>query len=224
MQYRHELKYNINYSDYLILKSRLKSILKIDKNADKNGEYVIRSLYFDNIYDKAFREKVDGVNNREKYRIRIYNNDYSCIRLEKKTKRNNFSNKKFTNLTYEQTRQIIDGDPGWMSKSENQLILELYSKIKSQILKPKTVVEYTREAFIFLPGNVRVTLDRNIKTGYLKTDLLDSEIPLVNAGLNNIILEVKYDNFIPEIIKKIINTGGRRSEAISKYGASRIYG
>ena len=111
-----------------------------------------------------------------------------------------------------------------MSKSENQLILELYSKIKSQILKPKTVGEHTREAFIFLPGNVRVTLDRNIKTGYLKTDLLDSEIPLVNAGLNNIILEVKYDNFIPEIIKKIINTGGRRSEAISKYGASRIYG
>ena len=224
MQYRHELKYNINYSDYLILKLRLKSILKIDKNADENGEYVIRSLYFDNIYDKAFREKVDGVNNCEKYRIRIYNNDYSWIRLEKKTKRNNFSNKQFTNLTYEQTKQIIDGDPGWMSKSENQLILELYSKIKSQILKPKTVVEYTREAFIYLPGNVRVTLDRNIKTGFLKTDLLDSEIPLVNAGLNNIILEVKYDNFIPDIIKKIINTSGRRSEAISKYGASRIYG
>ena len=224
MQYRHELKYCINYSDYLILKTRLKATLKIDKNVNENGEYVIRSLYFDNFYDKALKEKVEGANNREKYRIRIYNNDYSWIRLEKKTKTNHLTNKQWTNLSVEQTKRIIDGEYEWMAKSEDSLILELYTRIKAQVLKPKTIVEYIREPFIYLPGNVRITLDRNIRTSISNIDLLDKGLPLIGTGINNIILEVKYDNYLPEIIRKLVNTGGRRNEAFSKYGVSRIYG
>lgn len=86
MQFRHEYKYQISYADYYTLRSRLRTVMRQDAHAGTEGTYRIRSLYFDNLFDKALREKLDGVDNREKFRIRYYNNDVSFIRLEKKIK------------------------------------------------------------------------------------------------------------------------------------------
>ena len=225
MKMRHEIKHEITYHDMIILRKRLQTVMKRDSYA-KDGVYKIRSLYFDNISDKALREKIDGVNHREKFRIRYYNDDTSFIRLEKKSKKSGLGNKQMAPLTLEEAQKIIDGDYEWMKSCKDRpLILELYTKIVLQGLRPKTIVDYTREPFTFDAGNVRVTLDYNIRTGLKCTDFLNSDCITIPAGdTNTIILEVKWDNYLPDIIKDIVQLEGRRGAAFSKYAVSRIYG
>ena len=224
MKFRHEYKHYINRSDYYILKSRLETIMKPDRNVNAEGKYIIRSLYFDNIYDKALREKIDGVNSREKFRFRYYNDDTSFIRLEKKSKINNLCNKQSVKVSKEQVQKIIDGDYEWMNTTEEKLLLELYSKIKGQLLIPKTIVEYIREPYTMEAGNVRITIDSEIKTGILSTDFLNQDTYMVTANDDTMILEVKYDNYLPDVVRNIIALETRRSSAFSKYAVSRIYG
>lgn len=225
MKMRHEIKHEITYHDMIILRKRLQTVMKRDSYA-KDGVYKIRSLYFDNISDKALREKIDGVNHREKFRIRYYNDDTNFIRLEKKSKKSGLGNKQMAPLTLEEAQKIIDGDYEWMKSCKDRpLILELYTKMVLQGLRPKTIVDYTREPFIFDAGNVRVTLDYNIRTGLKCTDFLNGNCITIPAGdTNTIILEVKWDNYLPEIIKDIVQLEGRRGAAFSKYAVSRIYG
>ncbi len=223
MDFRHEWKHEINYSDMIILRQRLKAVMKPDKNA-VDGKYFIRSLYFDNISDKALREKIDGVNCREKFRIRYYNNDTSLIHLEKKSKINGLGNKQSANLSAEEAQKIVDGDLDWMIDCDRPLLQELYSKMKSQGLCPKTIVDYTREPFVFSAGNVRVTLDYDIRTGLYCTDFLNPDCITIPAGNAPIILEVKWDEFLPSVIRDIVQLESRRTAAFSKYAACRIYG
>lgn len=223
MDFRHEWKHEINYSDMLILRQRLKAVMKPDENA-VDGKYFIRSLYFDNISDKALREKIDGVNCREKFRIRYYNNDTSLIHLEKKSKINGLGNKQSANLSAEEAQKIVDGDLDWMIDCDRPLVQELYSKMKSQGLRPKTIVDYTREPFIFSAGNVRVTLDYDIRTGLYCTDFLNPDCITIPAGNVPIILEVKWDEFLPSVIRDIVQLESRHTAAFSKYAVCRIYG
>jgi len=151
MKYRHEWKHEISYGDMLVLRQRLSTVMKRDEHAI-DGRYLIRSLYFDNASDKALREKVDGVNIREKFRIRYYNNDTSLIHLEKKNKVNGLCRKDSVTLSFEQAQAIANGEYGWMVDSGVPLIQELYSKMMSQGLRPKTIVDYLREPFVFVPA------------------------------------------------------------------------
>lgn len=223
MDFRHEWKHEINYSDMLILRQRLRAVMKSDENA-VHGKYFIRSLYFDNISDKALREKIDGVNCREKFRIRYYNNDTSLIHLEKKSKINGLGNKQSASVTAEEAQKIVDGDFDWMINSDRPLVQELYSKMISQGLRPKTIVDYTREPFVFSAGNVRVTLDYDIRTGLYCTDFLNPDCITIPAGNAPIILEVKWDEFLPSVIRDIVQLESRRTAAFSKYAVCRIYG
>ncbi len=223
MDFRHEWKHEINYSDLLILRQRLRAVAKPDEHCI-NGKYEIRSLYFDNLYDTALREKIDGVNRREKFRIRYYNGDTSFIALEKKSKLNGLCQKSEVQISAEEAQEIVDGDYRWMLKSGRPLVEELYSKILSKGLKPKTIVDYTREPFTFPAGNVRVTMDYNIRTGLDCTDFLNPECVTVPAGYSPIILEVKWDEFLPDIIRDAVQLTGRSSSAFSKYAVCRIYG
>lgn len=223
MKYRHEMKHEINYLDMLTLRQRLAAVAKRDVNTT-DGRYEVRSLYFDNADDKALREKIDGVNRREKFRIRYYNGDTSYIKLEKKSKINGLCLKEGARLSREQAQAIVDGDWGWMMKSGVPLIEELYTKLKKQGLRPKTIVDYTREPFVFAAGNVRVTLDYNIRTGLHTTDFLNSSGVTILAGDAPIILEVKWDEFLPDIIRDAVRLENRRAGAFSKYAACRIYG
>ncbi len=223
MVFLHEWKNDIIFSDMIILRQRLKAVMKPDENA-VDGKYFIRSLYFDNISDKALREKIDGVNCREKFRIRYYNNDTSLIHLEKKSKINGLGNKQSANLSAEEAQKIVDGDLDWMINSDRPLVQELYSKMKSQGLRPKTIVDYTREPFVFSAGNVRVTLDYDIRTGLYCTDFLNPDCITIPAGNAPIILEVKWDEFLPSVIRDIVQLESRRTAAFSKYAVCRIYG
>ena len=223
LKFRHEMKHIITPADRLILRQRLNAVATPDPHA-KDGVYEIRSLYFDNINDKALTEKVNGINRREKFRIRYYNGDTGFIHLEKKSKIVNLCNKQSALITAEEAQRIVDNDLGWMMESDRPLVRELYTKMRGQGLKPKTIVDYTRDPYIFRPGNVRVTLDYNIRTGMGCTDFLNPKCVTVPAGDPVVILEVKWDEYLPDIIRDIIQLKNRRTGGFSKYAACRIYG
>ncbi len=225
LKLRHEIKHEISISDYIALRNRLKLIAQKDSNTDERGRYRIRSLYFDNADDKALKEKILGLNNREKFRIRYYNGDIRYIKLEKKGKINGLCYKRYTPLTVGQCEQIINGDIKWMRFSGNSLLVELYAKMNFQQLRPRTLVDYIREPYIYKPGNVRVTFDSGITTGLNSKELFNQQTAAMNShAVKKIIMEVKFDEFLPEIIRDIIQLGQRRNSAFSKYAACRIFG
>lgn len=223
MEYRHEVKHEIDRADLVVLRQRLRAVARIDEHA-ANGRYQIRSLYFDDSRDTALREKIDGVSRREKFRIRYYNGDISLIHLEKKSKLNGLGNKQTAVLTLQEAQALADGDMGWMLSHPHGLVRELYAKMRLYGLRPKTIVDYTREPFFYAPGNVRVTLDYDIRTGLGCTDFLNPCCVTVPAGDAPILLEVKWDSFLPDIIRDALQLPGRRAFAFSKYAQCRIYG
>lgn len=222
MNYRHEYKHEVNTSDMMAVRHRLRAVAEPDEHA-ADGRYFIRSLYFDNCSDKVLREKIDGVNHREKFRIRYYNHDISLLHLEKKSRQNGLSTKSFTSLTAEEAQLIAQNQIDFMRLSDRPLVQELYCKMRSQGLFAKTIVDYTREAFVYAPGNVRVTLDYNIRTALCCTDFLNSGCVTVPIPVE-CILEVKWDNFLPSVIRDAVQLTGRHSSSFSKYAACRIYG
>ena len=222
-QYRHEWKHMIDLSDRIAIRQRLRAVARPDGHA-RDGRYLIRSLYFDTPGDTALREKLDGVNRREKFRLRCYNGDPSLIHLEKKSKRNGLGSKELTEVSAAEVRALLEGDLDWMARSGRTLVWELYQKMHTQLLRPRTIVDYTREPFVYAPGNVRVTIDTDIRTGLSRTDFLDPDCLTVPAGDAPAILEVKWDEYLPEIIRAAVQLPGRRASAFSKYAACRIYG
>lgn len=206
----------------VILRQRLKAVMTPDSHS-QNGQYKIRSLYFDNPDDKALREKLDGVNAREKYRIRLYNSDTSVIHLERKYKQGGLGYKDSAALTPSQAQAIADGDTSWMAASTDEVILGFYIRIRNERLAAKVIVDYTREPFLFAPGNVRVTLDYNIRTGLGLTDFLDPACPTIPIQDSPCILEVKWDAYLPDVIRDIVQLDSRHSTAFSKYAACRMY-
>lgn len=222
MNYRHEYKHEINISDMMAVRHRLRAVAEPDEHAE-DGRYFIRSLYFDNFSDKALREKIDGANHREKFRIRYYNHDISLLHLEKKSRQNGLSAKSVTFLTAEEAQLIAQNQTDFMRLSDRPLVQELYCKMRSQGLFARTIVDYTREAFVYGPGNVRVTLDYNIRTTLRCTDFLNPDCITVPIPAE-CILEVKWDSFLPSAIRDAIQLTGRHSSSFSKYAACRIYG
>ncbi len=222
MQFRHEVKHEISSLDMYILRQRLKTVMMPDSHA-RGGRYEVRSLYFDNLDDKALREKLDGVSIREKYRIRLYNNDPSVIHLERKFKQGGLGYKELALLTEKQAKQIVGGDIRWMAESADEVILGFYSRIRGESLAAKVIVDYTREPFVFAPGNVRVTLDYNIRTALRCTDFLNTRCTTVPVPDSPCILEVKWDNFLPDVVRGMVQLGDRHRTAFSKYAACRMY-
>lgn len=223
MHFRHEWKHEISYVDMLSLRSRLSAVMQQDCHA-ASGRYKIRSLYFDNFRDKALLEKINGANTREKFRVRYYNDDLSLVLLEKKSKAGGLCSKEQAVITVEEARFIANKDIESLSKSEKALVQELCYKMQTEGLEPKTIVDYIREPFVYAPGNVRVTLDYDIRTGLTGTDFLTPDCVMVPAGNAPIILEVKWDEFLPAVIRDVVQVPGTHTSAFSKYAACRIYG
>ena len=223
MQYRNEIKHIINAGDRAAICAAMKTVARLDPHAQSKGYYTIRSLYFDNYQDQALREKIDGVNERAKFRIRYYDGNTNVIHLEKKVKRDGVGYKVSCSLTAEEAQRIVDGDTQWMATDKRALLVELYAKMKYQGMRPKTIVDYERIPFVYRPGNVRVTLDFNIRTGLRCTDFLNPNCVTLPTG-PEIILEVKWDDFLPSVIRHAVQVRGRRSTAFSKYEKCRIYG
>lgn len=167
---RHELKHIINYLDYIVLKKRLDKLFDKDNFAKEEGFYIVKSLYFEDVFNSAYKDKINGLNKREKFRIRYYNDDHFFIKLEKKMKINNMTKKISEKITKEEVIKLLNGDTEFLLYSDKKLFIELYSKIKGKLLKPKTIIKYKREPYIFIPGNVRITIDTEIKTGLKNLD------------------------------------------------------
>lgn len=223
MAYRHEWKHVISPADLLVLRQRLPLLMEWDPHAT-GGEYLVRSLYFDNAADTILREKLDGVNVREKFRLRYYNGDPTFLRLEKKSKINGLCLKQSAPLSPAQAQALLSGELNWMKSSPEPLHRELYDGMLHRGLRPKTVVDYTREPFVLSAGHVRVTLDYNLRTAARCADFLDPACLTLPVGTSPIILEVKWNEYLPDIIRDAVQLPNCRSGAFSKYAQCRIYG
>ena len=220
---RHEYKFRLDGIEDRLLSERLRAVFRHDAHADSHGRYRVSSLYFDTPYDNAMQEKMAGIIKREKFRIRYYDEDMSFIRLEKKYKNGNLCAKHSAMLTYEQVMMIMKGEIDFMAESGDPLHTELYSKMRGKLLRPVTMVSYTREAFLYEPGNVRVTIDRDIRSGPWYAGFPADVRKLADVSDGRGVLEVKYDSFLPDIVKMAVQTEGLRWQAYSKYAVSRRY-
>lgn len=218
---RHELKYHINRSDLFQLRARMPCVMRRDENTDADGGYRIRSLYFDNYNDKVLCEKIDGVDEREKFRLRFYNDVPSFVRLEKKSKKNGMCFKQSAIVSLSVCQALLEGKYEVLKQCADPLHHELYAKMHYEMLRPKNIVDYRRDAFVFPAGNVRITLDYDIRTSSATADFLSPQyisIPIPEV----MVLEVKYDHFLPELIRGLVSLSSRQSAAFSKYAATRI--
>lgn len=222
---RQELKHGITYMDYMVLKNKLKCVMGLDPNAGPHGKYLIRSTYFDNFDNKVLNEKKEGYLHRDKYRVRIYGKSADVINLERKSKRNNLTYKSKCSITQKEYERIREGEISWMEQDERELIRDLYYEMHTHQLKPVTVVDYEREAYIYLYGNVRVTFDSKVKSSLRNTDMFNKHLPMVDVlEPSEVILEVKFDEYLPDVIKMLLQGINTKQEAYSKYQLSRMYG
>ena len=222
---RREIKQAISAQQYFYLKMRLQSIMQRDDNASSNGRYHIRSAYFDNFSNKVLNEKKEGYLNRDKYRVRIYNLSDRIIHLERKSKRNNLTFKSKCSITKHEYEKMQYGEIDWMEQDHRALIRDLYKEMNYSLLKPTCVVDYEREAFIFPYGNVRITFDSAIKSSVHNTNIFSKNLPMVGVlDPNTVILEVKYDEFLPDVIRALLQSVDTHAEAYSKYQLSRMFG
>lgn len=219
MQYRHELKYPINSGVYAILKGRLEAVLEKDKNVT-DGAYRVTSLYFDNVYHTAYRDKMNGTMNRKKFRIRTYNLDPSYIRLEEKVKDDNVGYKKNAVLTYDEYLKIINGDVDFLGEERfyDTAGEDFFTSICASGLKPSVIVDYIRAPYICQAGNVRATLDSSLHVCYNTFDMFSKDAlyyPVLKG--NEAVLELKYDNFLPSYVGEILSGLSLRQESVSKF-------
>ena len=222
-RYRYELKYIITPTMAYILKKRLLNIMEIDSlaNGGTNG-YTISSLYFDDVDSTAYFEKLDGVLYRTKYRIRVYDYDDSFIRLERKLKHENMTSKDQTRITKEQFYDIINGNINEIAFSKDKLYNEFIKDIKLKSLRPSVIVEYQRLALTYPVSDVRVTFDSEVRSGLYNYDLFSKDLnPYSVLNPNEVILEVKFNDYLPEHISLILATIPSFRQAVSKFALCR---
>ena len=220
---RQELKYELARGEYAAIHARCRTVMHLDPHVGPDGTYHIQSLYFDDLGDSALLQNYSGVSRREKFRIRMYNGDPTTLHLEKKVKYGGLGRKYSCPLSAEQLQRMLDGDLSWMMATEFPLMQELYCRMTTELLRPKTIVAYRREPFVYGPGNVRVTFDYDIRSGILNRDMISGNTPLVPVNPDRVILEVKYDAFLPDVIRMIIQEGTPRVQAFSKYAYCRRF-
>lgn len=222
MEYRVEQKYLVSEGQLLFLQKQLEGCMAYDKHYPNGEPYTIRSVYFDDMYDSFLQENEDGTDNREKYRIRIYNGDLSRIHLECKSKLNGYTKKVKENLTEQECLCYINKEPFVVRSEDGFLKKKVYALNQMSRLQTVQIVEYERVAFVEDLGNVRVTLDRNICGSNKVERFVEKEIfgvPALPKGMH--ILEVKYDELLPDHITRILRSVSLRRSAFSKYYYTR---
>lgn len=217
-RFRHELKYYLHIFDYLSLRQKVSSVLTIDKNSQTHEGYGIRSLYFDGIHNHSLYDKNNGVFNREKYRIRIYNGSDQKISLERKSKFGDFISKESAPMTRAEYDAILIGNIDVLSGKDQPLIKDFYAALKYRNFLPTVIVDYVREAYVYELGNVRITFDKKMSAAVNTIDLFDPNLMLEEPLLpEQTILEVKFDQFLPDNIRQLVQPERFVRSAISKY-------
>lgn len=218
MVYRHELKYLINLPDWALLRARFPAAIARDPHAGPQGEYHIRSLYFDDYWNSAYEEKDEGILTRKKYRIRVYNCSDARILLERKSKYGQYIHKDSAPMTREELDQLLEGEYDFLLRSSHGLLREFYFECMSRIMRPRVIVDYDREPFVLDAGTVRITFDKHVRAGFGRFDLFDAELPAceVLPG-DEMVMEVKYTQFLPGIVKRLLPPRASELSAVSKY-------
>ena len=223
-QYRHEYKYICDETQLAIIQGRIHPLLQLDRHSSFRGFYQIRSLYFDDPYNTCYFENENGTDPREKFRIRIYNADSSRISLEIKRKERGKTHKTACSITEEQCQVLMRGevlpdDPNYPAVLQKLLLL-----MKTKNYQPKVIVEYVRVPYVYPIGNVRITLDKNISSSSCVASFLEAEIstrPVLSTGKH--VLEVKYDELLPDYIYNLLQIPKLQYTAFSKYYICRKY-
>ncbi|MDO4720657.1 MAG: polyphosphate polymerase domain-containing protein [Peptostreptococcaceae bacterium] len=221
---RHELKHPLDPMQDFEISTRLRKLFPHDEHACSHGSYRVSSLYFDTPRDQALRQKIDGVNRREKFRLRYYGEDLSFIRLEKKFKINGLCGKRSASISKEEAERLLENDVSFLLSGGHPLLVEFYAKIRGQLLLPKAIVSYEREAFLYPPGNVRITLDRKLYTHNDVHEFFTFGRPRLDMSEGLSLLEVKYDAFLPEVVRLALQLPRCRAQAFSKYAVCRRIG
>ena len=217
-KYRHELKYICSDLELRIVEQKLRAVMKPDPHADKNGEYLIRSVYFDDYQRSRFFENEDGVDPREKFRIRAYNLNDARIALEKKIKSRGMTGKRSCLIDRETCMRMLAGHSISDRLGQHPLLDEWIVQWETAGLRPVMLGEYVRKPYIYPAGNVRITFDRYISASYRVRDLFEartSRIAVLPTGYH--VLEVKYDDFLPDVIYQLIDNGHMRQTTFSKF-------
>lgn len=221
--YRQELKFRVSRSDRELLLRRLSAALRPDKFSN-NGLYSVRTLYFDTVCNDALRESLAGDLHKMKYRLRMYNGDDTFLRLEKKVKQGSGGYKIGVNLSRADCEKLIRGDCAFLREKSEPFLLECYARWMDGGLRPKEIVQYTRAAYGCREGNVRVTIDSDIRASRF-TDAFFA--PTVGGAPvtpeDACVLEVKFDRFLPDYIPHLVGIGDRELQAFSKFALGRSF-
>jgi len=216
-KFRHELKYFISELEKEVIAKRLSAIMQRDTHA-KDGTYFIRSLYFDDRSETAYEEKLAGTNERKKYRIRIYNLEDSIIRLECKRKEGQYINKVSAKLTRQEVDKLLDGEYDFLKEKSEQVCKDFYLECALNGMKPEVIVDYDREPYVYTFGDVRITFDEHVRAGMFEQNLFDQALPVMEVlEPGQLIMEVKFTEYLPEIIRDLLQVDDCIYTAASKY-------
>lgn len=219
--YRNELKYLVSPPERILLSRQLERIFPRDPHADGKG-YTIKSLYFDSPDNDALMDNLMGIGQREKFRLRCYNDDILTLRLEKKVKQLDHGFKVSVPLTRDEVIHLLQGDIEFLKNSGQALLREFYCRSRGSGLQPVLVVTYFREPFLFAPGNVRITLDEALRFSHNAAAFLDPAIPMIREASGKCLVEVKFDEFLPDLVQGILSSHGLVRTAHSKYVTGRF--
>ena len=221
---RHELKYHITPAEMTVLRGVLRPLMQLDPNGNERNEYHIRSLYFDTINDDALEEKIVGVGNRKKYRIRIYNFSDRVIKLECKSKYGDLISKQSVTIPRDLAEQLIAGDPEGLQRMRHPLFHDVFREMRTRLLRPAVIVDYVREAYIHPAEEVRITFDKQLRTGLYSSDMFNPSLPTYPVFDDPVeILEVKFDEFLPSYLQGVLSGITAQRSAVSKYVWCRRY-
>lgn len=219
---RTELKYLISHDEYMALVERLKCVVSQDSHSQKGKGYFIRSLYFDSHNDRCLIEKQGGIIFRKKYRMRIYNLDSEEVKFEIKHRANSQIFKETAKISRDTAKKVIKENYIDLLKYDNDILNRIYTKFVLGNYKPKIIIDYYRDAFKIDLCNIRITIDKYIKTNISNFDIFSSTshtVPVIFQ--NKHVLEVKFDKILPEYIKKILQIKSFERVALSKYTLGR---
>ena len=218
VKYRYELKFLITTIEYQELRNVLRTIMIPDPHAGINGEYNIWSLYMDDIYRTAYKEKLDGIEIRKKYRIRIYDCSEKVISLECKYKNGPYIYKESVRLSGEEYKKMLQCDYCFLLQKDSQVAKEFYVDTRTNLIKPHVIVEYDREPYVDMVGNVRIPFEKNVRAAEPYDDMFLKKIPSYAVfSPGELILEVKYTGVLPEKIRKIFQSYSFVQTSASKF-------
>ena len=224
LKFRHELKYPVSAAELAMLRNRIQNLIPLDGHVGETDAYSIRSLYFDDYENSCFYENENGTDPREKFRIRIYNHSTDRITLECKRKERGKTLKTSCPLTIEQTRMLMEGRVLPDIANQPEVLRKLTLRMITKRMRPVVIVEYERIPYVYKNGNVRITLDMNVSSSSSVECFLDEQIPkrpIMPMGQQ--LLEVKFDEYLPDFIHHNLNLHSLAQTAYSKYYLCRKY-